>query len=217
MLTRQQIYELYHSVFDRMAHFVEQLLSHLAEVERHVGHRQQYTIDRLLKDVGRLVARVERLKAQLLKQQMVNYQLTRRIQELQVELARREGQGSEVAPHGVRRDSHNSGLPPSLDLPGVKAANAVRRTRSLRRKSGKRAGGQVGHKGSTLRQVAYPDRLRVHTQRVCRRCAASLAECAVVGSKRRQVFDLPPVVLEVTEHWAQTKRCDACGERVLSS
>ena len=114
MLTRQQLYELSHSGFERMLHFVEQLLSHLAEVERHVGHRQQYTIDRLLKDVGRLVARVERLKAQLLKQQMLNYQLTRRIQELQVELTRREGQRSEVAPPGVRRDSHNSGLPPSL-------------------------------------------------------------------------------------------------------
>ncbi len=30
MLTRQQLYELYHSGFDRMAHFVEQLLSHLS-------------------------------------------------------------------------------------------------------------------------------------------------------------------------------------------
>ncbi len=51
MLTRQQLYELYHSGFDRMAHFVEQLLSHLAEVERHVGHRQQSTIERLGKRV----------------------------------------------------------------------------------------------------------------------------------------------------------------------
>lgn len=59
MLTRQQRYELYHCGVDRMLHFVEQLLSHLAEVERHVGHRQQYTIDRLLKDVRRLVKRVE--------------------------------------------------------------------------------------------------------------------------------------------------------------
>ncbi len=158
MLTRQQLYELYHSGFDRIAHFVEQLLSHLAEVERHVGHRQQCTIDRLVKDFGRVAARAERLKAQLLKQQMLNYQLTRRVQELQTELARRDEQGGEVAPAAaVRRDSHNSGLPPSLDLPGVKAANAVQRTRSVRRKSGKPVGGQVGHTGATLRQVKTPE------------------------------------------------------------
>lgn len=166
MLTRQQLYELYYSGGEVMLHFVEQLLSHLAEVERHVGHRQQYTIDDLGQRLARLTARVERLKAQLLKEQMLNYELTRRLQELQTELARHAGQGSEGAPLGVRRDSHNSSLPPSLDLPGAKAANARRRTRSLRQKSGKRAGGQPGHKGSTLHEVAYPDRLRVHTPRL---------------------------------------------------
>lgn len=147
MLTCQQLYKLYHSGFDPLAHFVEQLLAHLAEVERHVGDRKQYTIDMLLKDWRRLAKRVARLKAQLLQQHMLNYQLTRRVQELQTELAQRDREGSEVAPLGVRRDSHNSGLPPFLDLLGVKAANAVRRTRSLRRKSGRRAGTdhQVGY------------------------------------------------------------------------
>jgi len=216
MLTRQQLYELYHSGFERMLHFVEQLLSHLGDVERHVGHRQQYTIDRLLKDFGQLAKRVERLKAQLLKQEMVNDQLTRRVQELQTELARRGEPGSAAAPAAVRRDSHNSGLPPSLDLPGVKAASAVKRTCSLRRKSAQRVGVQVGHVGATLRQVDYPDRLRVHTPRACRRCRASLIECAVVGRKRQQVFDLPPVALEVTAHWAQTKRCAGCGVRTTA-
>ncbi len=115
MLTRQQLHELYRSGPDRMLHFVEQLLSHLAEVERHVGHRQQYTIARLKKDVGRLANRADRLKRQLLKQEMLNYQLTRRIQELQLELARQAQQSSEVAPAAVRRDSHNSSLPPSLE------------------------------------------------------------------------------------------------------
>jgi transposase len=104
-------------------------------------------------------------------------------------------------------------LPPSLDPPGAKATNAIRRTRSLRRKSGKRVGAQVGHRGATLRQVEYPDRLRVHAPRRCRQCRAPLADSAVVGYSRRQVFDLPRAALEVTEHWAQVKRCDSCGAR----
>ncbi len=101
MLTRQQIYELYHSGVDRMLHFVEQLLAHLAEAERHVGHRQQYTIDRLLKDFGRLTKRVESLKAQVLKQEMLKYHLMRRVQELQTELARRDREGGDVLPFDV--------------------------------------------------------------------------------------------------------------------
>ncbi len=204
---------MYHSGPDVMLHYVENLLSHLAEVERHVGHRQQYTIDALRKRVKELMARVERLKTRVVKQEMLNYRLTQRVQELQTELARRDQESGEVAPASVRRDSHNSGLPPSLDLPGVKASNAVKRTRSLRRRSGKPVGGQVGHRGATLRQVEFPDHVQVHEPRLCRRCCSSLRESSVVGRQRRQVFDLPPVVLEVTEHRSQVKRCDLCGER----
>jgi transposase len=40
-----------------------------------------------------------------------------------------------------------------------------------------------------------------------------LADSSVVGYSRRQVFDLPSTALEVTEHWAQVKRCGMCGAR----
>jgi len=78
----------------------------------------------------------------------LNFQLTRRFRELEAELERREGHGGEP-----RRDSHNSSLPPVLDLPGVKAQNAVRRTRSLRRRTGRRVGGQTGHLGAPLNVI----------------------------------------------------------------
>jgi len=212
-LTRQQLYELYHEGVQPTIRLIENLIEQLADFERILGAEQQRIIDAKHERNERLAARLKRVEAKLVCKECEVYALTRRINELQAELERvRLAPGAEVTAE-VKRDSHNSGLPPALDLPGAKAANAVRRTRSLRRKSGKHVGGQVGHRGATLHQVEFPDRLRVHAPQHCRECKASLAECSVVGYSRRQVFDLPPVVLEITEHWAQVKRCDSCGVR----
>lgn len=212
-LTRRQLYELYYEGAEPTIRLIEDLIEQLSDFERILGARQQSIIDAQHERNERLAARLKRVEEKLERKECEVYQLTRRIQQLQAELERARLAPAEVVGGEVRRDSHNSGLAPSSDPPGAKAKNAVRRTRSLRRKSGKRVGGQVGHRGATLRQVEFPDRLRVHAPRRCRQCRASLADSRVVGYSRRQVFDLPQMALEVTEHWAQVKRCDGCGAR----
>ena len=104
-------------------------------------------------------------------------------------------------------NSSNSGKPPSSD-----GLTKPARARSLRDRSGKKSGGQKGHKGETLRQVAEPDVVVNHYPSACSGCGAGLDQDTSVGHSARQVFDLPdPRPLVVTEHRAHDCRCADCG------
>jgi transposase len=111
-------------------------------------------------------------------------------------------------------NSRNSGKPPSSD--GL--TKPPRRTQSLREASGKKPGGQKGHPGETLRQVAEPDATIDHYPATCAQCDSPLTAAVALDYSARQVFDLPaPPPLVVTEHRAHYCRCARCGAQTRAS
>jgi transposase len=84
----------------------------------------------------------------------------------------------------------------------------------LRKKSGRRSGGQKGHQGHTLKMVEQPDHIQVHEASTCSHCATDLQSVEPCGYEKRQVFDVPPMRIEVTEHQAEVKTCPGCGQQV---
>ena len=144
--------------------------------------------------------------AELVEAHQLNRQLQTRIRELEKSF---EADTSAAAPTVtvISRDSHNSNQPPSLDLPWIKP----KRTRSLRKQSGLKVGGQLGHAGVTLRQVAVPNHIVIHQTDECRHCGASLAAVSANNLHKRQVFEIGNGSLSVVEHRLAAKFCPACG------
>ena len=104
-------------------------------------------------------------------------------------------------------DSRTSSSPPSTD-PRPKP-------RSRRKRSGKKSGGQPGHVGHRLEPVAQPDRIITHPVTRCR-CGTDMKRQAVDAVVPHQVFDLPEIRLEVTEHRCERKTCPDC-QRVTTA
>jgi len=120
--------------------------------------------------------------------------LTNRIEELENKLAK----------YDVPKNSSNSSIPPSKD------ENRPNKTRSLRGKSGKKSGGQPGHKGHRLEMSTTPDQIITHIPDFCNRCGKSLSKVHANHQLSRQIVDIPIPKAFYTEHQSYAKTC-CCG------
>ncbi|KJE28814.1 zinc-finger binding domain of transposase IS66 family protein [Geobacillus kaustophilus] len=102
----------------------------------------------------------------------------------------------------TKKNSTNSHLPPSSDRFAAKSPS--------RQPSQKQPGGQPRHRGTTLRQVPNADHQVLHRVTQCKGCGHSLEHVAPLQADIRQVFDLPVVRMEVTQHEREVKGCPEC-------
>ena len=192
MPTSYEIYQTYLRGPAAIIRLFEQALGTQAIYGAPDPDMQQRTIESLSQDVGRLQSQIARLQEELRETRSDNHRLRRRNTELEAV---------------ITKDSHNSSRPPSSDPPWSK------RTKSLRRPSGGHPGGQPGHQGHMLWLTRKPMRVVTHRPAQCRHCHGSLGAGHSSGAERRQVVDLVPARLRVTEHRAEVVRCPSCGQR----
>lgn len=101
----------------------------------------------------------------------------------------------------LNKNSSNSSKPPSTDIV---------RTKSLRISTGKKAGGQKGHTGTTLQISETPDKVVVHKAKECSGCGKDISGVSSFRFERRQVYDIPPIQIQICEHRGEIKCCPHC-------
>lgn len=136
-------------------------------------------------------------------------ELRAEIAELRAENAELRAENAELKAR-LAANSRNSSQPSSRD--GLSKPAVDPSKRSLRKRSGKKQGGQEGHGGARLDRVAVPDRSVEHPPERCEECDADLASAeSVAGGESRQVFDVPQQrALGVVEHVTTLRVCE-CG------
>ena len=148
-------------------------------------------------DICQLNRNIDRLNADLRKRD-------KRIEELETELAKYKTPD---------KNSGNSSTPPSKES---MKDEAIRRTKTLRKPTGRKPGGQKGHEGSTLKMTQTPDETVDIAADYCTKCGASLEDCERILDYVTQVVSIPdmkPVVKEI-RHYITI--CKQCGERIQS-
>jgi len=108
----------------------------------------------------------------------------------------------------LAKNSNNSSKPPSSDI--NKPKKKPKKTTSSKPETGKKPGGQPGHKGVTLQMSTRPDKVIKLKVDACAHCGNHLKHIRPDLAKRQQ-FEIPEPKMWVTEYQAEIKDCKRCG------
>jgi len=109
----------------------------------------------------------------------------------------------------INKDSSNSSKPPSTNN-GFKDPEKSD-SESTPKKKKKPRGGQEKSKGTNLKKVKKPDYIEILEVNSCKNCNHNLEDIDSKLISSKQVFDIPPLNIEVTEYQLHSKTCSCCG------
>ncbi len=160
--------------------------------------------------ISQLTSQIAELTSTVTTQAETNARLSDTIAELQNTIAELNERIKELQEQ-LGQNSSNSSKPPSSDSFG-------KESKGNRTPSGRKPGGQKGHKGSNMIVPHEPDAVEPHHPSKCMACP-HFAECIANGSvfscsESRYVVDTVVKTI-VTEHQLMTASCCPCGETDL--
>ena len=140
--------------------------------------------------IEKILLELEEMKEKLFKQDEIILQLREEIKKLK---------------ESANKDSNNSSKPPSTDngfkeKEGEKAKN-----------TNKKRGGQKGNRSNNLKKSDNPDVIEILESFTCSKCNHDLLDVKVKSISSKQVFDIPPVKMKVTEFQQHKKVCPCCS------
>lgn len=145
-------------------------------------------------DIRNLNLKLDKVMLRLTQVETENTELRAEVAELRSEKALLKSQ--------IGQNSTNSHKPPSSD--------GLTKQPAIPRKTGGKTGGQEGHSGQTLKMVSEIDAHISHKPETCQKCGTSLVTQIFTLCEKRQVFDIPPPRLVVTQHELYRCQC-TCG------
>jgi len=202
--------------YEELINLVNQFQTRFSEIEGISLRLQEFKKqNELLKKHEKLLkARVEQLEknTEQLEKNAKLYKKKSELFEKRAELLQRENDilKDKLSKYENPKNSNNSSVPPSKD------ENRPFKSKSLRKKTGRKPGGQEGHEGKTLEMTSNPDQTITHSPEYCECCGKDIGIISGEFVEKKQVIDLPPIKPVITEHRVYKKQC-SCGHVTTSS